>query len=1269
MSVGPVPSSLPPNSTQFMSVGVTIGSLPPGVYHALIGSIPVVLNADGPTIEVTPILSAQNPVPGLVFSSTTAVPNPAAQTLTVKNIGASAMNVTTGPVTYSAGQPTGWLQAAQLSNVYLVAGQSTTPSVSVQVGSLPAGSYSASFTVTAANATNTPQVVSVTLNVAGPTIGLSSSALTFTSTAATPNPLPQALTVTNSGSAAMNVTTGPVTYAAGQPTGWLNPGQLSNVYLVAGQSTTPSVSVQVGSLPAGSYSASFTITAANATNTPQVVSVTLNVAGPTIGLSSSALTFTSTAATPNPLPQVLTVTNSGSAAMNVTTGPVTYAAGQPTGWLNPGQLSNVYLVAGQSTTPSVSVQVGSLPAGSYSASFPLTAPNASNTPQTVTVSLTIPPPTIAATPAAAVFAATVGGASPAPSTITLSNGGLGSLGTLSLANVTFHGAVSNWLIVGFNSGPAPRTLTITPSTTSLPAGTHTATITIASSTAGVAPLVFPVSYTLTQAPTIALSATTASISGSVGATPPTTSIGVTNGGTGVLDGLSVQGISYAAGAPTGWLLAGFTGAVAPAQLQLDIDASSPLPGGQTYTATVTVASTAAGITNSPQQVTVSYTVAGIAQIAVLKAGAPVSSLPFFATTQVLTPPPVSLTITNTGNASTDLTIGAPSYGNGQPTGWLQFDATPATLAPNDAITRTVQVDATGLPLGPYSASVTLTGTNGAPPVTLFFSLSVNAPVLSIAPTSVAFSATASGATPPASNVDITIHGAAGTIDGLAIPQITYSSGAAGWLSAVLSTPSAPSTIALSILSTALPAGSYTAQVTVSSTSTGVQGNPATFSVNYTVAAPAAAPTIALSATSVALSASAGGAPSGETGLAVSNGGTGVLDGLTVGGITYGSGGTGWLTATLDGALAPATLSLVGTPGSLAAGTYTASVMLLSTAAGVTNSPRSLPVTFTVVPSATPTIVLSTSTLAFTVGAGSGVSPAEIVDITNGGTTALSGLASTIIYGTGQPTGWLRRSLSGTSAPSAASVSVDAAPLPAGSYTAVLRIRSTTTGIVPQDIAVTLTVSGAAPSTVVAPTALAFSGTPGSGFTPYQLVDITNGGGGTLSGLTTRITYPTGSPTGWLRVTLSAPAAPATASVRATIGSGLVAGSYDATLEVRSTVGTTPVVAIPVTLTVSGTLPVLALSRQAVAISAVPTGVLPSAEVVNLTNTGGGRSQDSPPASRTRLARPPAGCEPPSAERSRRPHFRCDRIRPPSPQGRTVPGWSLYQRAPRQIRST
>jgi hypothetical protein len=92
----------------------------------------------------------------------------------------------------------------------------------------------------------------------------------------------------------------------------------------------------------------------------------------------------------------------------------------------------------------------------------------------------------------------------------------------------------------------------------------------------------------------------------------------------------------------------------------------------------------------------------------------------------------------------------------------------------------------------------------------------------------------------------------------------------------------------------------------------------------------------------------GGNPTAQT-VNITNSGTGSLSGLTVGTITYGSGASGWLNASLAGSSAPAAITLNAATGSLTQGSYSATIPI--TSSGATNSPQSLKVTFLVFPPA------------------------------------------------------------------------------------------------------------------------------------------------------------------------------------------------------------------------------------------------------------------------------------------------------------------------------
>lgn len=103
------------------------------------------------------------------------------------------------------------------------------------------------------------------------------------------------------------------------------------------------------------------------------------------------------------------------------------------------------------------------------------------------------------------------------------------------------------------------------------------------------------------------------------------------------------------------------------------------------------------------------------------------------------------------------------------------------------------------------------------------------------------------------------------------------------------------------------------------------------------------PLIGLSSGALTFTDTAGTADPAPQTVTVSNSGGGTLSGLAVGTIAYGSGASGWLTASLSGGTAPATLTLQPSNAGLNPGTYTATVPV--TASGVGNSPQNVTVTY------------------------------------------------------------------------------------------------------------------------------------------------------------------------------------------------------------------------------------------------------------------------------------------------------------------------------------
>src|SRR5262249_25099998 len=118
-----------------------------------------------------------------------------------------------------------------------------------------------------------------------------------------------------------------------------------------------------------------------------------------------------------------------------------------------------------------------------------------------------------------------------------------------------------------------------------------------------------------------------------------------------------------------------------------------------------------------------------------------------------------------------------------------------------------------------------------------------------------------------------------------------------------------------------------------------------------------------------------------------------------------------------------------------------------------------------------------------------------------------------------------------------------------------------------------------PVIMLSATALSFTGNIGTGSPDLQTVTISNGGAGTLTGLSAAVTY-SGGASNWLQANLSGPVASPTATltVQPFIGA-LTPGTYAATITVSSSAARTTSKAIAVSFTVVGGPQLLTIVRN------------------------------------------------------------------------------------------
>jgi hypothetical protein len=166
--------------------------------------------------------------------------------------------------------------------------------------------------------------------------------------------------------------------------------------------------------------------------------------------------------------------------------------------------------------------------------------------------------------------------------------------------------------------------------------------------------------------------------------------------------------------------------------------------------------------------------------------------------------------------------------------------------------------------------------------------------------------------------------------------------------------------------------------------------------------------------------------------------------------------------------------------------------------------------------------------------------------------------------------------------------------------------------------------------------ISFFGAVGGPSPDPFVVQITNGGEGTLGGLSASVEYEEGGLSGWLSLSLVGTTAPTNLSVTALSGQ-LNAGVYNATVHLASQAARNSPISISVQLTVTLDQPVIQLTPTTLEFQVEEGDEAPPAKPVQVTNVGGG------PWPTSRLSWPPeAGFRPSSPPPPPRP---CCRFNP------------------------
>jgi len=394
-------------------------------------------------------------------------------------------------------------------------------------------------------------------------------------------------------------------------------------------------------------------------------------------------------------------------------------------------------------------------------------------------------------PASLTFVAQVGGAPPPAQIISVKS----SVST----QVNFRVSTSaTWLTVTPTSGMTPATLTVSVNTSGLAPGNYSSSISVI--TGEETSRRVTVGLTLTQAgPTLQTSPSQLTFSAQQNANPPSSqTFSVrTSSGSAVAYTIGVQG-------NPSWLMVGPASGTTAATETVSVNPEGLSPG--TYLATITASSSIGSA-----QVRVQLTVTAGQVLAVTP-----TSLAFRFLQGGAVPSGQTLSVSST-TPGLAYTASASTASGGA---WL-------TVAPSSGTTpasETVTVKPSGLAVGTYNGTITLTASTNtlAVPVTLTVMSAAN--VLSVSPTSLAFGFQQGGTTPASQNLSV-----ASTTAGVSFTAAASTTTGGSWLMVTPTSATTPANVQVSVTPSALAVGTYQGTVQITS-SIGTLTVPVTLTV-------------------------------------------------------------------------------------------------------------------------------------------------------------------------------------------------------------------------------------------------------------------------------------------------------------------------------------------------------------------------------------------------------------------------------------------------------
>jgi uncharacterized protein (TIGR03437 family) len=254
------------------------------------------------------------------------------------NASSQSVTVTGAAYTASVSNGAGWLSVSPPGGAALA--------VTANPATMAAGTYSGRILLDD-GATGASVVVNMSISAASQNLVLSQTGLTFYTVAGSTGSQSRSFGVLNSGQGSMDWTAASSTISGGS--GWLSSSPASGVSGATAQADSLAVKVNPSGLAAGEYYGQIAVAAPLAGNSPQLVSVVLNVLppdnSPGAQVYPTGLLFTGVAHGPNPDPRTVTLTNVATAAAAYTSSSLTddgasWIALAPASGLVPGSASS-----------------------------------------------------------------------------------------------------------------------------------------------------------------------------------------------------------------------------------------------------------------------------------------------------------------------------------------------------------------------------------------------------------------------------------------------------------------------------------------------------------------------------------------------------------------------------------------------------------------------------------------------------------------------------------------------------------------------------------------------------------------------------------------------------------------------------------------------------------------------------------------------------------------------------------------------------------------